>query len=330
MPNHHYVPQFYLRRFGTDTHVSAILMNHGFRFVESAKIKGQSSKPDYYRFPEVESIFGQIEREASRLMRNISEYIPLVEDDAIFLKQYVAFQMMRTPAFVRTIGNLMDEGMSSVLSTYGEHKLSKEVMDSIGFPDAEISAWTHLGAACDEVRDLKIRYLLSRRDGFITSDQPVAVYNPWSLKGRFARNGFGCRGLMLFLPISARICVMLYDAEVYSIRSRDRKSAFISIGRRDEERLNKLQMLGNRSVIYLPRPDRYNEVQTLSRGVRDGYPPATTALAVKWVKSDDGSDAVFSAEEQPIDFGHWTFMYESNDWRKVPLGARGFGVYGSR
>ena len=147
MPNHHYVPQFYLRRFGTDTQVSAILMNHDFRFVESTKTKGQSSKPDYYRFPEVESIFGQIEGDASRLMRNISGYVPLVEDDAIFLKQYAAFQMMRTPAFVQTIGNLVDEGMSSVLSTYGEHKLSKEVMDSIGFPDAEKSAWRHLGAS---------------------------------------------------------------------------------------------------------------------------------------------------------------------------------------
>ena len=48
---------------------------------------------------------------------------------------------------------------------------------------------------------------------------------------------------MLFLPISSRVSIMLYDSEVYSIRSRDRRSEFITIARDDEERLNKLQMV---------------------------------------------------------------------------------------
>ena len=42
---------------------------------------------------------------------------------------------------------------------------------------------------------------------------------------------------------------MLFDSEVYRIRVRDRRSAFITIGRDDEKRLNKLQMIGNRSVF---------------------------------------------------------------------------------
>ena len=61
MAKHHYVPQFYLRRFGTGNHVSMILTDHDFRFVERAKIKGQSWKSDYYRFPEVEGSFSLIE-----------------------------------------------------------------------------------------------------------------------------------------------------------------------------------------------------------------------------------------------------------------------------
>ena len=71
---------------------------------------------------------------------------------------------------------------------------------------------------------------------------------------------------MLFLPISSRISIMLYDSEVYSIRSRDRRSEFITIARDDEERLNKLQMVGDRGVLYLPRPDRHPEVEALAAG----------------------------------------------------------------
>ena len=330
MPRHHYVPQFYLKRFGTERYVSAILMDHGFRFIERASIRGQSYRSDYYKSQFVEDLFRRIEGEAAGLMRTISRYAPLTEDEADFLKQYVAFQEMRTPAFVQTIDTLIEEGVSSILSKYGKYKLSEELMDSIGFPDAEISAWSHLGAACDEVRDLKIRYLMSKRDGFLTSDQPVAVYNPWALKGGFGRNGFGCRGLMLFLPVCGRISVMLYDSHVYRIRSQDRKSAFISISRKDETVLNKLQIVGNRSVLYLPRPDRHLEVQKLARRVRSEHPPETGSLTVRLAKSDDGSPDMFDVQEKPVYLGVLKFLYESKEWREVPISARGFGVYGSR
>ena len=310
MPNHHYVPQFYLRRFGAGEQVSVILMNHGFRFVERAKIKGQSSRPDYYRLREAEKHLSLIEGIASRLMQNISQHIQLTSGDVLFLKQYAALQILRTPAFVQTIGEVR-EGMLSVLASHKGCGLSEEVVSSV-FPDAELLTWRQIGDGCDAVRDLEMRYLISKREGFLTSDQPVAIYNPWLLKGGVARNGFGCRGLMLFLPINSRISIMLYDSEVYSIRSRDRRSTFITIERDDEARLNKLQMVGNRSVLYLPQPDRYLEVQSLAREVRSAHPPEMNSPFVRRAESADGESRVYSVEEQPVDFGDWTFLYESS------------------
>ena len=329
MPKHHYVPQFYLRRFGKGKCVSAILMGHDFRFVERASIPNQSCKPDYYRYPEVEKLFGRIEREASRLMQNITKHIPLTVDDAVSLKMYVAFQMIRTPAFVQHIENHLSAGLSSAYDTYGDKEGLGEASLPINIPDADVILWRQMDMV-NVVCDLDIRYLSSSREGFLTSDQPVVVYNPWALKGGFARNGLGCRGLMLFLPISSRISIMLYDSEVYSIRSRDRRSEFITIARDDEERLNKLQMVGDRGVLYLPRPDRYPEVKALAREVRSAYLPAMNPPMVRWAKSDHGGSAVFSVAEQPVDFGDWTFLYESRGWREVPRAARDFGVYGSR
>ena len=42
MPKHHYVPQFYLKRFGNGKYVSAIFMDYNFRFVEKVSIRDQS------------------------------------------------------------------------------------------------------------------------------------------------------------------------------------------------------------------------------------------------------------------------------------------------
>ena len=79
MPKHHYVPQFYWKRFGNGKYVSAILMDYNFRFVERASIRDQSCKPDYYELPEVERLNGLMEREASFLMQNIVRRVPLTE-----------------------------------------------------------------------------------------------------------------------------------------------------------------------------------------------------------------------------------------------------------
>lgn len=63
MTKHHYVPQFYLKRFGSGKYISAILLDHDLRFVEKASIRDQSCKPNYYRSSFIERIIGLIERE---------------------------------------------------------------------------------------------------------------------------------------------------------------------------------------------------------------------------------------------------------------------------
>ena len=123
---------------------------------------------------------------------------------------------------------------------------------------------------------------------------------------------------------------MPYDTDVYSIRSQDRRSAYITIARSDEERLNKLQMVGNPTVLFLPSPTRHQEVQSLARKMRVAYPAATGKPVVKLAESDDESSYVIEVHERPVDFGERTFLYESKDWRGASHYARRFGVYGSR
>ena len=103
------MPQFYLKRFGSEKYISAILLDHDFRFVERASIRDQSCKPNYYRSSYIEGIIGLIEREASCLMRKISNRISLTQEDTKFLKKYIAFQKARTPAHVQSTANALSE-----------------------------------------------------------------------------------------------------------------------------------------------------------------------------------------------------------------------------
>ena len=330
MAKHHYVPQFYLKRFGNGKHISAILMDHDFRFVEKASIRDQSCKPNYYRSSYIETICGLIEEEASRLMRNISQRTPLTEEDATFLKQYIAFQEMRTPAYVQSAENAMSASLSAAYYASTLNEQPEEMEPPIRVSNLEATVWSQIDASCEAVCDLEIRYLLSKNEGFITSDQPVAAYNPWAQRGKFAGQSFGCRGLMLILPISGRVAVMLYDHEAYSIRKRDRNSEFITVARDDEKMLNKLQMTGNRSVLYLTRPERHQAVQNLAREMRAIHGVDSDKAVSSMAKSEDGPSQVISIEQPIVELGNWTFLYESKEWRKVPLEIRGFGIYGSR
>ena len=99
-------------------------------------------------------------------------YGPLTIDQTAFLKRYVAFQMMRTPAYIQDLEDALSVGFSSI---YAMDENSKGVKDSrppIAVTDAKIWAWTHLQAVDDTVLDLDVRYLVSKRNGFLTSDQP--------------------------------------------------------------------------------------------------------------------------------------------------------------
>ena len=83
-------------------------------------------------------------------------------------------------------------------------------------------------------------------------------------------------------------------------------------------------------MLYLPRPERHRAVQTLAREVRSTYPPASEIPVPLIARSEDGRSQVSSFARQAIDFGDWSFLYESEEWRKVPPNIRGFGIYGSR
>ena len=86
-------------------------------------------------------------------------YRPLTIDQTAFLKRYVAFQMMRTPASIQDLENALSVGFSSIYAMAENSKGVKDSRPPIAVTDAKIWAWTHLQAVDDTVLDLDVRYL---------------------------------------------------------------------------------------------------------------------------------------------------------------------------
>lgn len=75
------------------------------------------------------------------------------------------------------------------------------------------------------IQDLKIKILKTKNHSFITSDNPIVLYNLSMVKDtEFNRTGFQAPGLMIFVPINEKLCLLFYDSNVYKIQEKDKIS----------------------------------------------------------------------------------------------------------
>ena len=108
--------------------------------------------------------------------------------------------------------------------------------------------------------DLKFHLAINKTSlDFFISDHPVFIYN------QLYRNldhpevtSFGARGLQLFLPLSPRLILCLYDPEVYKYGTKN--SLLTDINKvKDVEILNSFQAINSKSfVVFLDRTSEIN------------------------------------------------------------------------
>ncbi|GAB6285567.1 MAG: hypothetical protein STSR0009_17680 [Methanoregula sp.] len=76
---------------------------------------------------------------------------------------------------------------------------------------------------------------------FISSDAPV-VKNNYFIDSKYSFTGFQSVGLQIFLPLSPKLCLLLYDPVMYTIT--DMKQGIIELNdRRDADKINHLQIM---------------------------------------------------------------------------------------
>lgn len=270
--NQHYVPQFYQRRFSDDGKNIGVYVVDQLKAIPQAPIKSQASADYFYTSdtekPEnVEKAFSGIEGIANEIMQKLdaNPRTPLSEEDSFSLYVFTILQLGRTLSPMedtREMANMMlrkvikaqvEISKTSDNPALADYKdISDDDIDSITLTDEAAKKLT-LGSCLQMLPaciDLKCKALINETvTPFITSDNPVCLYNPFMEKMNYPLNGLGARGAFIYFPLSPKLALLIYDDTVYKVGNR--KQSFAELHNpNDIQELNKLSIVNCNQVVY--------------------------------------------------------------------------------
>ena len=325
--NQHFVPQYLFRNFSTDKKSIGVLLRESGKIIETAPIKGQCSKNNFYGSTEIENLFSEIEGEQSTILRKIlslksmKEFIEYynnsdkenpeinINPDILILLQSILFQKSRTELEANKhreiFGNIVKEMFMREMELQGETNIVKYKdyftidVDMVRTVLMMIKTSAEL---VDQIMDLSIYILKNKTDTkFIFSDSPVVFYNRY-YKGVRLRGVLGLQipGLMIFYPISHDTCILLLDEGVYT-GSLIGNNFFEIENDCDVTSINKLQLHHSLNAIYFSEDMDFKYIKRLWRQQRNSLKKITPNFVTAPAMDHDGvamGDIMHSFEPQ--------------------------------
>lgn len=264
--NHHYVPQFYFRRFSFDEKSICLLTRPTGKVVARAPIKGQASKIGYYGDEEVEKALSEIEGACAAALRSLDQVQDpqlLADDDVTLVLTHLTLQRTRTET-ARQNGKAFHDKLQQLLlevevnnSTYLSEPERQLLLDSLPYVEANpVEAQRlEMGVAVEQsagLRDLRPLILVNKTNRpFVFGDSPVVFYNSFYRDVRYRGVlGMDTPGLMVFFPLSASTYLALLDPNCYQVRRGARGNRVQVRDLRDVLALNQLQIHAASNCVY--------------------------------------------------------------------------------
>lgn len=263
--NHHFVPQFYFRRFSVDERSICVLPRSSGKAIRTASIKAQASKDWFYGSDEIEALLGRIEGESSKALRALAEQrnpidIPPEHVETLFI--WLTLQRSRTeaarqgsqPMHNKLLQLFLKVQLSNDDSLTEEQRTERlKEVESLSFDPAQAQAMEmEMSISVSKsLMDLQPLLLENRTNRpFIFGDSPVVLHNAFygkvKLRGVL---GYDTPGLMLSYPLGPELSFLLVDAACYRIkRARDGRVLIRDLN--DVMALNKLQLHAASSCVY--------------------------------------------------------------------------------
>lgn len=212
--NQHFVPQTYLRSFSNDSKSIGLLIKSSQKIVPMAPIHSQSSR-DYFYGKDllIEDTFSDIEGVLASIINKIhtSGIGSLSPIDIKFLYQYTFLQFGRTEDMVNELVNnasLMKQHFKGIIPGLNAPDFER-IDDYQSNVKLGIMVMAEVFHKC---KDLRYMFLVnSSKYDFITSDNPVCLYNQFHERIGKRTFAFGSIGAQLFFPLTPRIMLLLYD-----------------------------------------------------------------------------------------------------------------------
>lgn len=222
--NQHYVPKCYLRNFTNGDKFIATFIHSKNKFVKKASLN--SVVCEEYLYGEdlvIEKKFENLEGKWDKAFKTINKNEDVTDDEAIEtvyqLMTFIAFQHSRTlrvfdgqKKLEKFLYNFICENAAS--EEVARNTLRKYVPKNYNLMEApfNVSAQS-IGA----FKDLDLLLIENHSEiDFVTSDNPVVLYNKFLCNRNFQGNyGLSAVGLCIFLPLSPKLCLCLFDPKIY-------------------------------------------------------------------------------------------------------------------
>jgi Protein of unknown function (DUF4238) len=239
--NQHYVPQFYLRKFSAD-HDRIHVFDKFDKTVTYPRIKNTAAEYLFYNIPAESIRTGEVQSVEDTLGRMEQPYAEAISDllrEAAtgrfttgpternqWIGHFLAVQHCRTPSFRDSMGSVMQE--ITALWVENRNALARERVESgeieayepLVAPKMELSPLEHAkmmlnGPVAREIYTWLFDHIWLIGDNqtsqpFYTSDDPV-VYHGGNGPNPDAPAGFGTIGVEIYLPLSSRYILVLFD-----------------------------------------------------------------------------------------------------------------------
>ncbi len=253
----HFVPQFYLRNFGSDPRKRRISLFHipSARHFPNASIKDQARRKWFYgRDETVENALHGIEDNAAHAIAAMIEGagLPATNTHEYHgLLAFIVLQKFRTQFASNNVIETINRAAAVVYGDdprfegFGTTLRLKHEYPALVAMNATLWTWPSL-------LDLRAKLLYARPPVcFITSDNPVVRYNQFLESRRPFLNNVGLftKGLQLFFPLSPELSLVLYDSRVYRVGKKS-DGETIHTSETDVDSLNSLQMMSAGSTVY--------------------------------------------------------------------------------
>ncbi|MSU57944.1 MAG: DUF4238 domain-containing protein [Pedosphaera sp.] len=337
--NQHYVPQFYLRAFSFDGGKNTALFNFKQnKIIPSSNIDGQCAEDYFYgKDPKPEKALGAaVEAPASKVIGKIisSSTVPKTfTEDCAVLFAFTLFQHGRTLY-------ASEEGAEFFRAAIEPHikRMALEsgelTADEINAVEIGLERPANLTLATSAqmlplILDLRIKLLINQTSqDFITSDHPVAKMNQYFL-GAFGGGvaGWAAKGLQVFLPLSPKHTVMMYDDKIYRVGAR--KSDIVPIvNESDVNALNTLQLLNAHQNVYFLDSRQGPHISKLFENCRNRR--NKDKVGTRFFDTADDSGAPLKGQQtyrQNLDFRELlSFCKVQTAKKQIPPEDRGYGL----
>ena len=219
--NQHFVPQFYLRNFSSDRKSISSFLIEAERMIPRVSIKDQCSRDYFYPDLEYEHDLGRFEEQCRQIINEIvlGRKVSFTRSDLFWLRAFTILQRSRTRHEASIVKDSFQDFRDYMRSQRMGDDLKREIEGYVNSEKNTVALLaSNLGPGIIMTSDISCKILKFVGEGaFLTSDDPVFMYNTF-LESRGKMNyGLSAMGLILFLPLSDRYAVILYDGGIYKV-----------------------------------------------------------------------------------------------------------------